>query len=73
MPDRAIQNCEIGTRFRAAGRTFLGSEREVWEVVSLTQEIDGLDYATLINIHDRTRSKKLAVRALLDRHLYLPA
>ncbi len=74
MPDDPTQrSCTIGSRFRAAGRTFLGSQREVWEVVSVSQENDGLDYAKLVNLADRTRTKTLAVKALLDRNLYAPA
>lgn len=64
---------DIGGRFRSADKTFFGGEAEVWEIVSTFQGIDGLRYAQLVHIYDRTRTKTVAVKALLDRRLYSPA
>src|ERR1700722_6966484 len=58
--------CDIGARFRAAGRTMFGRESEIWEVVSTFQAIDGLRYAQLVHVHDRTRTKTIAAAGLLD-------
>ena len=64
--------CDIGARFRAAGRTMFGRESEIWEVVSTFQAIDGLRYAQLVHVHDRTRTKTIAADGLLDERLYAP-
>jgi len=45
----------------------------VWEVVSTFQAIDGLRYAQLVHVNDRTRIKTVATEGLLDPRLYSPA
>jgi len=65
-----VSECDIGTRFRAAGRSMFGRESEIWEVVSTYQAIDGLRYAHLVHVHDRTRTKTIAADGLLDTRLY---
>jgi hypothetical protein len=64
--------CGIGTRFRAAGRTVFGRESEIWEVVANFQGVDGLSYAHLVHVTDRTRTKTIAEDGLLDPRLYAP-
>lgn len=68
-----IPDCDIGARFRSADRTVFGKPGEVWEVVSTFQAIDGLRYAQLVHIDDRTRIKTVATDGLLDKRLYAPA
>ncbi|MEJ0072118.1 MAG: hypothetical protein WDO24_29175 [Pseudomonadota bacterium] len=50
-----------------------GRDSEIWEVISTFQAIDGLRYAQLVHVHDRTRTKTLAADGLLDKRLYSPA
>jgi hypothetical protein len=64
--------CGIGTRFRSAERTVFNRESEIWEVVANFQGIDGLSYAHLVHVTDRTRTKTIAEDGLLDRRLYAP-
>jgi hypothetical protein len=66
-------NCDIGARFRSADRPLFGHDSEIWEVVSTFQAIDGLRYAQLVHIFDRTRTKTIAAGGLLDQRLYSPA
>ena len=66
-------DCDIGARFRSADRTMFGHQAEIWEVVATFQAIDGLRYAQLVHVHDRTRTKTVATEGLLDRRLYSPA
>jgi hypothetical protein len=49
-----------------------GRETEIWEVVSTFQAIDGFQYAHLVHVTDRTRTKTIAADGLLDRRLYAP-
>jgi len=72
MDGRLPLDCDIGARFRSAERSFFGHESEVWEVVATFQAIDGLRYARLVHVHDRTRLKTVATEGLLDRRLYSP-
>jgi hypothetical protein len=65
-------DCGIGDRFRSAERTVFGRETEIWEVVSTFQAIDGFQYAHLVHVTDRTRTKTIAADGLLDRRLYAP-
>jgi hypothetical protein len=64
--------CDIGARFRSAGRSIFGRDSEIWEVVSTFQAIDGLRYVQLVHVFDRTRTKTLATDGLLDKRLYSP-
>jgi len=73
MDGRLPLDCDIGARFRSAERTLFGHESQVWEVVSTFQAIDGLRYAQLVHVHDRTRTKTVATEGLLDKRLYSPA
>jgi hypothetical protein len=66
-------DCDIGNRFRSADRTFFGREGEIWEIVSMFDAVDGLRYAQLVHVTDRTRIKTVAAKALLDKRLYAPA
>jgi hypothetical protein len=68
-----IPECDIGNRYRTAERTMFGRDSEIWEVVSTFQAIDGLRYAQLVHVHDRTRTKTIAADGLLDKRLYSPA
>lgn len=65
-------DCDIGARFRPADRPLFGRDSEIWEVVSTFQAIDGLRYAQLVHIFDRTRTKTIAAGGLLDQRLYSP-
>jgi len=67
-----IPECGVGHRFRSADRTIFGRESEIWEVVATFQGIDGLAYAQLVHVTDRTRTKTIAEDGLLDRRLYAP-
>ena len=73
MADGFVPSCDVGSRFRSAGKTFFGQETETWEVVSISQGMDGLLYARMVHLRDVTRTKTIAVTALLDRRLYTPA
>jgi hypothetical protein len=73
MDGRMTPDCDVGARFRSADPTIFGHQSEVWEVVSTFQAIDGLRYAQLVHLHDRTRIKTVATEGLLDRRLYSPA
>jgi hypothetical protein len=72
MADAIMSSCDIGDRFRSANRTSFGGEGDIWEVISISEGIDHVLYARLVNVRDRTRTKMIAVNGLLDRKLYLP-
>ncbi|MEJ0071333.1 MAG: hypothetical protein WDO24_24200 [Pseudomonadota bacterium] len=44
----------------------------VWRVVDLFEGRDGIPYARLVNINDRSLTKTVATEALLDRSLFRP-
>lgn len=65
---KRISKATVGQRFRSIGVT--GKPTYTYEVqVTFHSNVDQRDYARLVEIADRTRTKTLALAALLDpRH-----
>ena len=62
-----------GQRYRRAGKDRFGqSSPVIWELDRVTSGSDGLEYAHLIRVRDRTDHKLVSLEALLDRSLFEP-
>ena len=61
----------IGDRFAPAQLSTFGRIRDdVWAVSRLFDGPDRVSYARLEAVHDSSRSKTVAVSALIDTHLF---
>ena len=70
---KRIDEASPGQHYRAAGRDGFGqSSAVIWEVKKLTLLSDGLDYAHLVRVRDRTEHKVVSLQALLDRSMFKP-
>ena len=69
---RSKSSAELGATFKPA-RVAFASVPMVWSVEEMHRGSDGHEYAILVNTADPTRRKTVAVDALLDRTLFVPA
>ena len=68
---KRISKVQVGQRFRAIGVT--GKPTYAYEVEAMFRSnIDEHEYARLVEIIDRTRTKTIAVATLMDPRDYVP-
>ena len=62
-----------GQQYRDPGRNMFGrSPTAIWELEMVVVGSDGIEYARLVRVTDRTEHKLVSLSALLDRGLYEP-
>jgi hypothetical protein len=67
----AKQPMVLGQRFRDVRRGSFGPSGLEWMIEALLTGVDGIAYARLISVQDRTQRKTLSVEVLSDKRWFV--